>query len=73
MPVGSKRVVHSEKFTPNNSIMKPYNVLTRRGKLRRLRRLAVRALEDYDLNVKWVKFMTIETNTMCKVQAGVSA
>jgi Ser/Thr protein kinase RdoA (MazF antagonist) len=67
--VGGKRVVQSEKFTPDKSIMKPYDELTRRGKLRRLRQLAVRALEDYDLNVKWVKFMTIETNTMFKVQA----
>jgi len=62
-------MVQSEKFTPKKSIMKPYNELTRQGKLRHLRRLAVRALEDYDLNVKWVKFMTIETNTMFKVQA----
>ena len=47
--------------------MKPFNELTRRGKLRRLRHLSVNALEDYDLNVKWVKFLTIETNTMFKV------
>jgi Ser/Thr protein kinase RdoA (MazF antagonist) len=49
--------------------MKPYNELTHRGKLRRLHRLAVKALEDYDLNVKWIRFMTIETNTMFKVQS----
>lgn len=47
---------------------KPYDELTRLGKIRRLRRLALAALEDYDLNVDWVRFMTIETNTMFKVR-----
>ena len=49
--------------------MKPYNELTRRGKLRRLHQLAVKALQDYDLSLKWIKFMTIETNTLFKVQS----
>jgi Ser/Thr protein kinase RdoA (MazF antagonist) len=49
--------------------MKPYPELTRKGKIRRLRRLAVKVLKDYDLNVKWIKFLTIDTNTMFKVQS----
>ena len=49
--------------------MKPYSELTRLGKLRRLHRLAVKALENYALDVKWIKFFTIETNTMFKVQS----
>lgn len=49
--------------------MKPYNELTRRGKLRRLHQLAVKTLEAYDLKVKWIKFMRIETNTMFKIQS----
>jgi Ser/Thr protein kinase RdoA (MazF antagonist) len=49
--------------------MKPYSELTHLGKLRRLHRLAVKALQDYDLHVKWVKFLTIATNTMFKVQS----
>ena len=49
------------------SIVKPYNDLTKRGQLRRLRQLAIQALKPYELQVKWVKFLTIETNTMFKV------
>jgi Ser/Thr protein kinase RdoA (MazF antagonist) len=49
--------------------MKPYNKLTQRGQLRRLHCLAVKVLEDYEFDVKWIKFMTIETNTMFKVQS----
>jgi Ser/Thr protein kinase RdoA (MazF antagonist) len=49
--------------------MKPYSELTRLGKLRRLHLLAVKALENYALDVKWIKFLTIETNTMFKVQS----
>jgi Ser/Thr protein kinase RdoA (MazF antagonist) len=48
--------------------MKPYDQLTRLGKLRRLHHLAAIVLKEYDLNVKWIKFMVIETNTMFKVQ-----
>jgi Ser/Thr protein kinase RdoA (MazF antagonist) len=47
--------------------LKPYDELTKRGKISHLRHLAVKALDDYDLKVKWVKFLTIETNTMFKV------
>lgn len=47
--------------------MKPYDELTKRGKIRRLRHLAIQALAHYELRVKWVKFLTIETNTMFKV------
>jgi Ser/Thr protein kinase RdoA (MazF antagonist) len=49
--------------------LKPYPDLTRLGKLRRLHHLATTVLEEYDLDVKWVKFMVIETNTMFKVQS----
>jgi Ser/Thr protein kinase RdoA (MazF antagonist) len=49
--------------------MKPFNELTRLGKLRRLHNLVITVLEEYDLNVKWVKFMMVETNTMFKVQS----
>jgi len=49
--------------------MKAYNDLTKRGKLRRLRRLALKALEEYDLPIKRVRFFTIETNTMFRVDA----
>ena len=47
--------------------MKPYDELSRRGKIRRLRQVAIQALAHYELRVKWVKFLTIETNTMFKV------
>lgn len=49
--------------------MKSYENLTRSGKIRRLRRVALKALEAYDLQVKWVKFLTIETNTMFQIQS----
>jgi Ser/Thr protein kinase RdoA (MazF antagonist) len=49
--------------------VKPYNELTRQGKLRRLRRLVFKALEQYDLHVKWVRFLTIAANTMFQIQA----
>ena len=47
--------------------MKPYNELTRIGKIRRLRQLVLKALDDYDLCVEGVKFLTIETNTMFQI------
>jgi Ser/Thr protein kinase RdoA (MazF antagonist) len=47
--------------------MKEYNQLTQRGKLKRLRKLVLKALEHYDLDVRSVKFMTIDTNTMFKI------
>ena len=49
--------------------MKPYEELTRLGKIRRLHRLVLKALEEYDLNVEWDKFFTIETNTMFQVRS----
>jgi len=48
--------------------MKPYSELTRQGKLRRLRQLALTALEQYHLQVKWIRFLTIATNTMFQLQ-----
>ena len=49
--------------------MKPFNELTRRGKLRRLRNLAVKALTDYDLRVQWIKFLADDTNISFKVRS----
>lgn len=48
--------------------MKPYHDLTDLGKIRRLREVALRALAAYDLHVKWVRFLTINTNTMFQVR-----
>ena len=47
--------------------MKSYNELTKQGRLRRLRQVVFKALEQYELSVKKVKFLTIETNTMFQV------
>ena len=49
--------------------MKPFNELTRRGKLRRLRNLAVKVLAAYDLRVQWIKFLADDTNTSFKVRS----
>ena len=49
--------------------MKPYKELTMKGKLRRQRQLVFKALEAYDLCVAWVKFLTIETNTMFQIRS----
>lgn len=49
-------------------MMKSFDTLTRLGKIRRLRKIALKALEAYDLQIAWLKFMTIETNTMFKLQ-----
>lgn len=49
--------------------MKPYDELTRIGKIRRLRTLVFKALEQYELRVELVKFFTIETNTMFQIRA----
>ena len=46
--------------------MKPYSELTRRGKLKRLRQLTLTALKEYNLQLKWVKFLTIETVEVVK-------
>ncbi len=50
-------------------MIKPYDNLTRLGKIRRLKQIVLKALEQYDLRVKWVKFLTIETNTMFQIQS----
>ena len=52
--------------------MKSYNELTKLGKIRRLRQVVFKALEQYELSVEKVKFLTIETNTMFQVWAGNS-
>jgi Ser/Thr protein kinase RdoA (MazF antagonist) len=49
--------------------MKPYHELTRLGNIRRLRQIVLKALEEYDLRVEWVKFLTIETNTMFQIRS----
>jgi len=48
--------------------MKPYGELTKIGKIKRLRGLVFKALEQYDLRVKRVRFLTIETNTMFQIR-----
>lgn len=48
--------------------MKPFIELTRLGKLRRLRKLALKALDNYDLDISWVRYLTQESNTMFYLQ-----
>jgi Ser/Thr protein kinase RdoA (MazF antagonist) len=50
--------------------MKSYDELTKLGKIRRLRQVVFKALEQYELSVEKVKFLTIATNTMFQVWAG---
>jgi len=47
--------------------MKAYKELTETGKIRRLRRLALKVLEQYDLPVSRIRFFAIETNTMFRI------
>ena len=47
--------------------MKPFHELTHRGKIRRIRKLALQALEHYDLNVQKVTFVSDWTNTIFRV------
>lgn len=47
--------------------MKPFDELTRCGKLKRMRRLAENALANYDLVIRRLRFFTIATNTMFRV------
>jgi len=47
---------------------KRYEDLTRLGKIRRLRKVVFKVMEDYDIEVEEVKFLTIETNTMFVVR-----
>jgi Ser/Thr protein kinase RdoA (MazF antagonist) len=49
--------------------MKPYDELTKIGRIRRLRQLVFKALEGYDLHIEWVKFLTIATNTMFQIRS----
>jgi len=48
---------------------KRFEELTRMGKIRRLRAVVFKAMEDHDIEVDEVKFLTIETNTMFVVRA----
>lgn len=50
-------------------MIKPYEELTRLGKIRRLRQIVLKALEEYDFQVEWIKFLTIETNTMFQIRS----
>jgi Ser/Thr protein kinase RdoA (MazF antagonist) len=47
--------------------MKNYSELTERGKSSRLRGVALKALENYDLPVKKVSLLTVETNTYFRI------
>lgn len=48
-------------------MLKPYYDLTGRGRALRLRRLALKALEQYDLDVTCVRLVTNETNGIFRV------
>ena len=47
--------------------MKPYEKLTWRGRLRRLRLLALDALQAYDLDVDQVALLATDTNVLYRV------
>lgn len=49
--------------------MKPYNELTFRGKILRLRKLCIKALEDYPIDAARVRYLTTESTTMFRVDA----
>ncbi len=49
--------------------MKPYEELTFRGKILRLRKLCIKALEDYPIDVARVRYLTTESTTMYRVDA----
>jgi len=49
--------------------MKPYSELTLRGKILRLRKLCINALEDYPIDVARVRYLTTESTTMFRVEA----
>ena len=49
--------------------MKPYKQLTFRGKILRLRKLCIKALENYPIEVKRVRYLTTESTTMFRVDA----
>ena len=47
--------------------LKNYSELSDRGKSNRLRKVALKALENYDIPVKKVRLLTIETNTYFRI------
>ena len=49
--------------------MKPYNELSFRGKILRLRKLCIKALDDYPIAVARVRYLTTESTTMFRVDA----
>ena len=49
--------------------MKPYSELSRAGKLRRLRELAIEALSHYELKSPEVAYHGFETNLLYRVTA----
>jgi len=49
--------------------MKPYDELTFRGAIRRLRALCLQALESYPIQVARVRYLTTESTTMFRVDA----
>ena len=49
--------------------MKPFDQLTERGQLRRLRSLALTALAAYDVDVARVEFVAVHTNTLFRVRS----
>ncbi len=49
--------------------MKPYEELTFRGKINRLRALCIKALEAYPIEVARVRYLTTESTTMFRVDA----
>ncbi len=49
--------------------MKSYNQLTSRGKILRLRKLSIKALENHPIEVARVRYLTTESTTMFRVDA----
>ena len=49
--------------------MKPYNELTFRGQILRLRQLCIKALKDYPIDVARVRYLTTESTTIFRVDA----
>ena len=48
---------------------KGFSELTRLGKIRRLHDVVDQALQEYDIDVEQVKFLTIETNTLFEIRS----
>ena len=48
--------------------MRPFNDLTERGQVRRLRQLALNALAAYDIAVARLQFVAVHTNTLFRVR-----